>query len=145
MVYHYLCYCLARKFKRSEAIGHEYNHDHGTSKASKADFWTKFSSFGEMTASFLSDAVETLVAIEQETSLTLLQRAALVGDFISHAGDIAGPITFVVDLASQYLPKYGKIISQCGATLFGMMSSVANVRTCQNSMLEINEKAAKEE
>ena len=67
--------------------------------------------------------------------LSFLQKAALVGDFISHTGEVAGPITFVVDLlARNSLPKWANIAKQSGATLFGVITSVADVRTCYESM-----------
>jgi hypothetical protein len=80
-----------------------------------------------------------------DVSLTWLQRLALVGDFISHTGDIAGPITFVGSLTTEKLalPFYAKPLTQCAATLFGAATSVANVRTCRNSMHELNKNYAK--
>lgn len=73
--------------------------------------------------------------------LTWLQRGALTADFISHAGDIAGPITFIAEIvAKERLPWWGKGIIQCSATLFGGVSSIANVRACANSMRELNKK-----
>lgn len=72
--------------------------------------------------------------------LTFWQKAALVGDFISHTGEVAGPITFVGDLVTKNtLPRWGKAIIQVGATLFGGISSVAEVRTCKNAMIERNQ------
>lgn len=72
--------------------------------------------------------------------LSALQKAALIGDFISHTGDIAGPITFVINLgAKETLPIWAKALVECGATLFGGLSSIANVRTCRHNMLKLNE------
>lgn len=55
-------------------------------------------------------------------------------------GDIAGQLTFVASLgtlnAGLDLPRWGKAVVQCGATLFGATCSIANLRTCRNSMLE---------
>lgn len=71
-----------------------------------------------------------------------LQKLALVGDFISHTGDIAGPITFVAKIAAQErLPVWGTALIQCSATLFGGLASVANVRTCAKSMRDRNRHA----
>jgi len=71
--------------------------------------------------------------------LSKVQLAALVGDMISHTGDIAGPITFVVHLAMKSaLPRWGEALVQCGATIFGALSTIANVRTCKDAMLEKN-------
>jgi hypothetical protein len=77
---------------------------------------------------------------KEHAHLTWLEKFALVGDFISHTGDIAGPITFVVNLAShQALPRWGKIVTQCAASFFGGFASVANVRTCKDAMLNATE------
>ena len=71
--------------------------------------------------------------------LTTIQKLALVGDFVSHVGDYAGPIVFVTQLATgQKLPRWGKAIAQCGATLFGAVTSLADVRTCKNAMIDAN-------
>ena len=72
----------------------------------------------------------------KHTHLTVLQKLALVGDFVSHVGDIAGPLTFVVNLATNNsLSRWGKVLAQCGASLFGGISTVANVRTCKDAMI----------
>lgn len=76
-------------------------------------------------------------------SLRWPQKLALVGDFISHTGDIAGPITFVVNLATQNkIPRWGKILTQCSSTLFGGFSSIANVRTCSKEMVKLNKETS---
>lgn len=75
----------------------------------------------------------------KHSHLTLFQKLALAGDFISHAGDIAGPLTFVINLATgNNLSRLGKGLLHCSATLFGGVASIANVRTCKNAMLEQN-------
>lgn len=72
--------------------------------------------------------------------LSKTEKLALFGDLISHTGDIAGPVTFVIDLATNNaIPRWGKALVQCGATLFGCLSSLANVRTCKDAMLEKSE------
>ena len=76
---------------------------------------------------------------DQHAHLTMMQKAALVGDFISHVGDIAGPITFVAEIAAKdRMPAWGTALVQCSATLFGAAASVAGVRTCKNNMLLLN-------
>jgi hypothetical protein len=79
-----------------------------------------------------------------DAGLTWLQIAALAGDWVSHTGDIAGPIVMLAEIASlaskQQLPLWGKFLVQGSVTLFGAVSSVANVRTCKNSMLELNQR-----
>lgn len=78
--------------------------------------------------------------------LTVGQKAALVADFISHTGDIAGPITFISKLAlKEIVPPIGKVLIECGATLFAGFASVANVRSCANSMRKINKAERKQE
>lgn len=81
--------------------------------------------------------------VKPNTGLTALQKAALLGDYISHTGDIAGPIVFVSDIVGgKKMPVWGGILVQCSATLFGGITSIANVRTCRNSMLELNRRQA---
>ena len=77
---------------------------------------------------------------DTETSnLTCAQKLALLGDFIAHTGDNAGPLTFVVDLATGGgLPTWAKLATQSGATLFAGLSAVAGVRTCKNAIQEAN-------
>lgn len=75
--------------------------------------------------------------LNKNIGLAWYQNLALVGDYISHVGDVAGPLIFVSELATrnQDSPQWQKITVQCAATLFGGVSSVAGVRTCRNSML----------
>ncbi len=75
---------------------------------------------------------------KSSASLSWVQWLALAGDGISHTGDMAGPITFVVNLATANspLPPLGKGLVQLGATVFGGLSSVANVRACKNALIE---------
>ena len=69
--------------------------------------------------------------------LNWMQKFALVGDFISHTGDTAGPITFVVCLATRdSMPLISKVLVQSSSSLFGAVCAVANVRACKNAMLE---------
>lgn len=71
--------------------------------------------------------------------LTWLQVAALICDGASHAGDIVGPMTFVVNIATKNsLPRWGKGLVQAGATLFGGVCSKANVRSCYDAMKKRN-------
>lgn len=71
----------------------------------------------------------------ESVSLTNSQRLALIGDYLSHTGDIAGPLAFVVTLATgNHFTRAHKGIV-CGvASFFGGICSVANVRTCANAM-----------
>lgn len=71
----------------------------------------------------------------KHSHLAWWQLLALCGDFISHTGDIAGPLTFVITLAtSNSLARWKKGLAQCGTTLFGAVSTAANVRTCKDAM-----------
>ncbi len=75
----------------------------------------------------------------KHASLTWKQWFALMGDAVSHTSDIAGPLTFIVELATgSSLSRWAKGIAYCGATLFGAVSTAANVRTCKNAMLKQN-------
>jgi hypothetical protein len=85
--------------------------------------------------------------VKPDTSLTVGQQAALVGDFIAHTGETSGPIVMGADIvigalkpANTFLPK---VIVAGVATLFGAVASVADVRTCYTSMVERNEAIAK--
>jgi hypothetical protein len=82
---------------------------------------------------------------ESDGRLRFLQKLALAGDFVSHTGDIAGPLTFVSKMiAKDRLPIWGTVLVECGATLFGGVSSVANVRTCAKSMRVRNQQVDRE-
>jgi len=87
----------------------------------------------------------SLISDEQPDSshehphLTAIQKLALIGDAISHTGDIAGPVTFVFNLAiNNVLSRFGRALLLCGASLFGAISAVANVRTCRDAMVTTN-------
>lgn len=71
--------------------------------------------------------------------LTWKQKAALLGDWVSHTGDLAGPITFVTNLATNNrLSRGAKLAVQGTATLFGATATYANVRTCAQNMRQLN-------
>lgn len=74
-----------------------------------------------------------------KTRLHALQHVAVGGDSLSHVCDIASQITFVADLATKHnMSPPAKIITQCAATLFSTVCSLATIRTCRNSMKEKN-------
>ncbi len=82
---------------------------------------------------------------QAHTHLSFMQKLALAGDFLSHAGDRAGPITFVVNLATgNQLSRGYKALVQSATTLFGGLASVASVRSCKNAMLELAERKSAE-
>ncbi len=82
---------------------------------------------------------------QQQVKISWLQRLAVLGDFISHVGEITGPITFVANLAFQaqgtVMPRWGKAVTQAAASVFGAFSSVANVRACKNAIEDANQLA----
>ena len=97
------------------------------SKPEESPLLTNTSSSGDLTAHL-------------HPSLTIPQKLALFGDYISHTGDIAGPITFVADLATKNtLPRWQQAVVHGGATLFGAICSIADVRTCKRNMEKANE------
>lgn len=124
-------------------INHQDANHSGECKPHQSDKSTKSNSADDE-----KDIQQKLIANESETqpNLTWTQKAALTSDFISHTGDIAGPLTFIANIASRNsLPIWGKALVQCGATLFGSLSSVAGVRTCKNSMLKRNKEKMEHE
>lgn len=92
-------------------------------------------------ANNISQAELTPLFDKDNSKLLWYQKLALLGDFVSHIGDYAGPITFVIQLATgDKNPRFGKLITQCGATLFGAFASVSNLRVCSNNIKEMNKK-----
>lgn len=99
---------------------HNHHHDHSDDEASSKD-----QSWSQVMKLFIR--------------LTWYQKLGVVGDLISHMGDKSGPVTFVISLATHNsLPRWGKILVQCSATLFGGVTSVGDARTCVASMAEYN-------
>lgn len=77
---------------------------------------------------------------DHEKRLTVAQKAALVGDFISHTTDIASPLTFVISLAGgTAFPRWAKGVVYGASSLFGGLCSVAGVRTCKNALQDHNQ------
>lgn len=71
--------------------------------------------------------------------LTGMQKIALGADFVTHTGDVSGAISAGSDLIAKtafntVLPAWSKIAVQSTATVCGMFSAYANVRTCQHAM-----------
>ncbi len=77
------------------------------------------------------------------TGLTHIQKASLVLDCISHAGEIAGPLTFVYELATANaaLPGWVKKAAIAGTTTIGFFGSISDVRTCRTAFIKANEHA----
>lgn len=80
---------------------------------------------------------ESGALLAHKSKLTVFKKLALAGDFIVHVGEIAGPITFIIALATNNtLDRRAKTLIQCGSILFGGIVSIAPVRTCYQSMLQ---------
>jgi hypothetical protein len=80
---------------------------------------------------------------ELSKTLSLAQKAALCADFISHTGDVCGPIAAGVDVIAKItinsaLPPWGKVLVQAGTTLVGAVTAVANVRSCKHAIIAQN-------
>jgi hypothetical protein len=80
---------------------------------------------------------------ERPKTLSLGQKAALCGDFISHTGDVCGPISAGVDAITKIalkttLPPWGNVLVQTGSTLVGAVTAVANVRSCKHAIMAQN-------
>lgn len=116
------------------AIGSSYCHYHLNLKHQEI-----LANQSNGTATHVIQSEITPLINNNSASLKWYQKFALAGDFLSHVGEYAGPITFVIELATQNkIPPYGKLLTQCGATLFGISSSMADVRTCKNNLQEMN-------
>lgn len=89
----------------------------------------------ESEAPLSSDDERSPLVPRTQPSLSLLQKAALAGYAVTYTGDNAGVISFVGQIAAkERLPLYGKILLQCGATLFGAFASGAEIRNCKRNM-----------
>lgn len=80
---------------------------------------------------------------ERPKTLSLGQKAALCADFISHTGDVCGPISAGVDAITKIalkttLPPWGNALVQTGSTLVGAVTAVANVRSCKHAIMAQN-------
>lgn len=96
------------------AYSHRTLNTHHQPKQSSTDFTEEY----DILPGISIQATDSEVSAKKHTHLTSLQKLALVGDLISHAGDIAGPLTFVINLATNNnLSRIGKGLIQCGATL----------------------------
>jgi len=81
--------------------------------------------------------------VPNEVPISNVQKLALLGDFISHTSNVAGPVTFVVNLASDgAMSRVGQAFAQVIACAFGVVFSVANWRSCKNAVDDANQLAA---
>lgn len=78
----------------------------------------------------------------EHASLTWGQQLALGGDYLSHTGDRAGFINTVVDAATKgTLSRWQRGLVYGAGTLFGLVASIADLRTCKNSVHAHNEQS----
>lgn len=109
--------------QQTEEHGDDYAREHLTS-----------------TAQGINDQVQVPTHFNMNSKLTWFQVAALICDGASHAGDIVGPMTFVVNLATaNSLPRWEKGLVQVVSTVFGGVCSVASVRSCRDSIIKSNQ------
>lgn len=79
----------------------------------------------------------------EHSHLTCPQKIALAADFVIHTGNTSGAITAGIDFITKgaiksTLPQWGRALVQCGATLFGAVSAVENMKRCKNALLKHN-------
>jgi hypothetical protein len=67
--------------------------------------------------------------------LNPLEELALLGAWLSHAGLKSGRVIFVTKLLSQgRLSHTAEVVLQCGASFFGGIAALSDVKTCRDSM-----------
>lgn len=73
---------------------------------------------------------------QEQQALHCKHKLALAGDWIAHASDFAGPLTFVVRIATANKPPSHIVELLVNAGLFGvgMTGSAADVRACRRAM-----------
>ncbi len=75
--------------------------------------------------------------------VTALQKFLLLGDYVSHTGELAGPLTMLADLFFGSKMSLGaKLGVHVAATLIGAEGSQSNVRTCYRNMVKSNKAVA---
>jgi hypothetical protein len=121
---------------------HEHNHQHGQdhhhNEALPAEQTDPASA---ITTGYvaLHEAKEEKHSPVEASYLSFKDKIMLVGDAITHVGDAAGTVTAIVDAVTKNaLPRWGKGVLQCGATLFGSFYTAADVRSCKNAIIDHN-------
>jgi hypothetical protein len=75
--------------------------------------------------------------LNAHVKLSWLEWLALLGDYLSHIGEIAGPLTFISKLAGEdKLRPAEKAAVESTAALLGIVGAFAGVRTCHRALLE---------
>lgn len=78
--------------------------------------------------------------------LTRLQKMALLSDWIAHTADHAGPISLMINLATQnQLSRVSKLSIQAGTILFSAFISYSGVHSCKKAMLAFNDRSSDDE
>jgi hypothetical protein len=72
-------------------------------------------------------------------NLTPLQKMALVGHYVGDVGEIAGPLSFVPNLAVPIMPRWAELVVQGGATFFGAAGSLLDWNVSQTNMQKANQ------
>jgi hypothetical protein len=87
----------------------------------------------------LTETKEEKQSHAEPSYLSFRDKVMLVGDAITHVGDAAGTVTAIVDAVTKNaLPRWGKGVLQCSATLFGSFYTAADVRSCKNAIIDHN-------
>jgi len=82
-------------------------------------------------------------SMEQNKGLRLVQKAALFADFISHTGDVCGPISAGFDgitktILKTSLPPWGNATVQLVSVVIAAHTAVGNVRSCKHAIVAQN-------
>lgn len=97
---------------------------------------------------FQTDNQKTKTDLEQQElpqaykPLSIIQIFSLIGDLIAHSADISDPLGLLAFLLFSLilgnLPTWAKMVIQTCIVIIGVIGSLASVRTCKNSMIEVN-------
>jgi hypothetical protein len=145
------CHAIMNVQHQKPADDHEHAHDHAhnhehTHEESHVEHThptqpvtTEYAALPETSEEKRSHTIQSY--------LTFKDKVMLVGDAITHVGGAAGTVTAIVDAVTKNaLPRWGKGVLQCGATLFGSFYTAADVRSCKNAIIDHNKnKQAQEE
>jgi len=85
-------------------------------------------------------AREKTPLVKKKVEISTIQKFALLGDFISHTSNVAGPVTFVATIASNgSMNRAVNACTQVVACVFGAIFSIANFRSCKNVVDDVNQ------
>jgi hypothetical protein len=120
---------------------HKHCHDHNHTYTHEESHAEHTHTAQPVTTGYtvLPEASEEKRPEAKSNYLTFKDKVMLVGDAITHVGDAAGTVTAIVDAVTKNaLPRWGKGVLQCGATLFGAFYTAADVRSCKNAIIDHN-------